>query len=109
MVEAKAKMDESGRIVIPAAYRKALGLEPGVEVRLVLEEGNTRIITLLVGGDGNRSPSKAIQRMGEGQARLKRIAAAIEHAQAVVAKHVPEGRSLSEELTQERRREAANE
>ncbi len=41
-------------------------------------------------------------------ARRKRIAAAIEHAQAVVANYVPVGRSLSEELIQERRREAAN-
>jgi AbrB family looped-hinge helix DNA binding protein len=35
----KTTIREGGRLVIPAAYRKALGLKPGDEVLLVLEEG----------------------------------------------------------------------
>ncbi len=33
----RAKLDQSGRVVIPAAYRKALGLKPGDRLIFVLE------------------------------------------------------------------------
>ena len=69
-------------MVIPAEYRKALGIGPGDEVILVLEDGEVRILTR--------------QR-------------AVKRAQALVRRYVPEGRSLSEELRQERRAEAARE
>ena len=80
MNEIKTKMGDGGRLVIPAGYRKALGLKPGDDVVLFLEEGEIRIIT----------------------ARQ-----AIHRAQTLVRRYVPKGRSLSEELIRERREEAA--
>jgi AbrB family looped-hinge helix DNA binding protein len=72
----KSKIDENGRLVIPAAYRKDIGLKPGDEVVLVLENGGIRII----------STRRAIAR-----------------SQALVRRYVSEGRSLSDELIRERR------
>ena len=80
MSETKTKLGEGGRLVIPAEYRKALGLQPGDEVILVLEEGEVRLLT----------PQRAVQR-----------------AQALVRHYIPEGRDLAEELLRERRDEAA--
>lgn len=73
---------EGGRVVIPAEYRKALGLQVGDAVILRLEENELRLVTL----------DQAIAR-----------------AQAVVRRYVPADRSLSEELLAERRREAERE
>ncbi len=80
MSDVKTRVGAGGRIVIPAEYRKALGLKPGDEVVLVLEDGEVRLLT----------PKQTIQR-----------------AQALVRRYVPEGRALVEELLQERREEAA--
>jgi len=77
----KTKVREGGRLVIPAAYRKALGLKPGDEVLLMLEDGEIRVV----------STRQAIAR-----------------AQTLVRRYVPKGRNLSEELIQERREEAAH-
>jgi AbrB family looped-hinge helix DNA binding protein len=77
----KTKVREGGRLVIPAAYRKALGLKPGDEVILALEDGEIRVV----------SARQAIAR-----------------AQALVRRYVPKDRNLSEELIQERREEAAH-
>ncbi len=74
----KTKIQENGRLVIPAAYRKALGLKPGDEVNLILEDGEIRVI----------STRQAIAR-----------------AQALVRRYVAPERSLSEELLKERREE----
>ena len=79
-MEIKTKLGEGGRLVIPAEYRKSLGLKTGDEVILVLEEGEVRLLT----------PQRAIQR-----------------AQALVRRYVPKGRSLVKELLEERREEAA--
>jgi AbrB family looped-hinge helix DNA binding protein len=76
----KTTIREGGRIVIPAAYRKALGLKPGDEVRLTLEDGEIRVV----------STRQAIAR-----------------AQTLIRRYIPKGRSLSEELIKERREEAA--
>ncbi len=81
MVEARAKIGEGGRVVIPATYRKALGLKTGDEVILVLGEGEVLLLT----------PERTIHR-----------------AQAIVRRYVPKGRSLVKELLQERREEASN-
>ena len=78
MSELKTKIGEGGRLVIPAAYRKALGIKPGDEVVLALEEGEIRVL----------STRHAIAR-----------------AQTLVRRYIPEGRRLSEELIQERREE----
>jgi AbrB family looped-hinge helix DNA binding protein len=77
----KTKIDGNGRLVIPAAFRKALGLNPGDEVNLILEDGEIRVI----------SARQAIAR-----------------AQALVRHYIAEGWSLSGELIQERRKEWDN-
>ena len=78
----KTKIHEGGRLVIPAAYRKALGLKPGDEVQLLLEDDEIRLL----------STRRAITR-----------------AQAFTRKLVPKGRSMVEDLLRERREEAARE
>ena len=70
------KMEEGGRLVIPAEYRKALGVKPGDELVLVLEENSLRVLT----------PREGIRR-----------------AQALVRAYVPEGIRLSDELIEDRR------
>lgn len=73
---------EGGRLVIPAAYRQALGVREGDEVILQLAQGELRILTL----------DQALRR-----------------AQTLVRRYVPAGRSLADELIQERRQEARRE
>ncbi len=80
MSEIKTKIGEGGRVVIPARYRKSLGLKSGDDVILVLEEGEVRVMT----------PRRAIQR-----------------AQKLVRRYVPKGRRLVEDLLRERREETA--
>lgn len=78
MDQVKTKLGEGGRIVIPAEYRQALGLQVGDEVILRLEDGALRIFT----------PRQAIK-----------------YAQELLRPYLPEGRSLSDELIAERRLE----
>ncbi len=80
MSEVKTRMSKDGRLVVPATFRKALGIKPGDELVIVLEEGELRVL-------GARQ--------------------AIARAQSLVRRYVPEGRSLSQELIQERREEAS--
>jgi AbrB family looped-hinge helix DNA binding protein len=82
MARLVTRVSEGGRVVIPAEYRKALGLNPGDEVVLFLEEGGIRILT----------PREAARR-----------------AQAVVRSYIPAGRRLADELIAERRQEARRE
>jgi len=82
MSETRVNLDAGGRLVIPAAYRKALGVRPGDSVVVALDGREVRVF----------SPREALRR-----------------AQAAVRRHVPRGRRLSEELIAERRREAARE
>lgn len=44
MTKTLAKLGEDGSLVIPAEYRKALGVETGDELVLVLEEGSLRVL-----------------------------------------------------------------
>jgi AbrB family looped-hinge helix DNA binding protein len=76
----KTIIREGGRLVIPSAYRKALGLKPGDEVHLSLEEGEIRIVSMCQ---------------------------TVARAQALVRRYIPKGRKLSEELIKDRREEAA--
>ena len=76
----KTKIKEGGRLVIPASYRKTLGLKSGDEVILSLEDGEIRIVS---------------------------VRQAVARAQTLVRQYVPEGRSLSEELITGRQDEAA--
>lgn len=79
MALTRTKLTEGGRIVIPAEYRQALGVQIGDEVILLLEDGEVRIFT----------PEQAIK-----------------HAQEIVRRFIPEGRLLSDELIAERRMES---
>ena len=76
----RTKLTEGGRVVIPAEFRRALGVQVGDELILRLENGELRLLTL------DR---------------------AIAQAQEAVRKYVPAGRSLVDELIAERRAEAA--
>lgn len=82
MTQVRTKIAEGGRIVIPAQYRKALGVRVGDVVILQLDDGEVHILTL----------QQAIRR-----------------AQETVRRYVPPGRSLSDELIAERRAEAQDE
>lgn len=78
----RTRINENGRIVIPAAIREAVGLRRGQEVILWAEKGEVRI-------------SSAVARM--------------RRTQEIVRKYVPKGVSLADELIAERREEAARE
>ena len=80
--ETRTRVNENGRVVIPAAFRKAMGINVGDEVVLRIEDNELRILT------------------------LKRR---IERAQLLVRKHVKPGTSLVEELIAERREAAKRE
>ena len=71
---------EGGRIVIPAKLRRAMGLKPGDSVTLRLEDGDLRVTTR----------REAIRR-----------------ARRLLRQYVPEGVSLVDELSAEKRREAS--
>jgi AbrB family looped-hinge helix DNA binding protein len=80
--EARTRVNENGRMVIPASFRKALGIHAGDEVVLRIEDDELRVSTL--------------------KRRLER-------AQRLVRKHVKPGTSLADELIAERREAARNE
>jgi AbrB family looped-hinge helix DNA binding protein len=80
--ETRARINENGRVVIPASFRKALGIKAGDEVVLRLEADELRITTM----------KRRIQR-----------------AQRLLRKHVKPGTSLVNELISERREAARNE
>lgn len=82
MEEARVHVAENGRLVIPASFRRALGLEDGGDVTLRLEEDELRIVT-----------------------RRQQLA----KARALVRRYIPEGKSLSDELIRERREAAKRE
>ncbi len=75
-LETRLRINENGRVVIPASFRKALGIRPGDEVLLRLEEDELRITT------------------------MKRR---IERAQRHARQYVKPGVSLVDELLAERR------
>jgi len=78
----RTKLGEGGRVVIPAAYRRALDLESGDEVVVLLEEDEIRIM----------KPRQAIRR-----------------AQRAVREYVDPGYGLADSLIRDRRREAEDE
>ncbi len=82
-MQARARINHQGRIVIPAECRAAAGLKPGDEL--------------------------LIETIGEGELRLRTPEQAIKAAQAIVARHVPKERDLVAELIAERRAEAKRE
>jgi AbrB family looped-hinge helix DNA binding protein len=46
MAEVRVRINENGRLVIPAALRQALGINPGDELMLRLEDDELRISTM---------------------------------------------------------------
>jgi antitoxin PrlF len=58
----RAKIGPSGRLVIPAEYRRALGVDVGDEVVLHLEDGELRILSI----------ERAIRRLQEAARRYRR-------------------------------------
>lgn len=78
----QVRVDSAGRIVVPARFRKSLGLASGDPVTISLE-GNVL--------------------------RIRTLQAALEKARAVMRKKNPKKRSAADELIAERRAEAAKE
>lgn len=76
MNETRVRINENGRVVIPAALRKAMGIKAGDELLVRLEDNELRIATMR-----NR----------------------IEQAQRWVRRYVKPGVSLVDELIAERR------
>ncbi len=81
-IETRTRINENGRVVIPASYRKALGIKAGDEVILRMEDDELRITT------------------------MKRR---IERAQRRIRQYVKPGVSLVDELIAERREAAKRE
>ena len=80
--ETRMRVNENGRVVIPASYRKALGIKAGDEVILRMEDDELRITTM--------------------KRRLER-------AQRRIRQYVKPGVSLADELIAERREAAKRE
>ena len=76
------KVSAGGRVVIPAEFRKALGIKPGDELLIDVENGHLRLSTRGM---------------------------ALKWARELVRRYVPAGTSLADELIRERREEAARE
>ena len=81
-LETRTRINENGRVVIPASYRKALGINIGDEVVLRIEDDELRITTL----------------------KLR-----LEQAQRRIRKYIKPGKSLADELIAERRAAATRE
>ena len=79
----RTKINQQGRVVIPADCRAAAGIKPGDEL--------------------------LVEAIGEGELRLRTREQAIRAAQAIVARRVPKERDLVAELIAERRAEAKRE
>lgn len=82
MKPARVKVGEGGRIVIPAEFRKAIGIHTG-EVLILSLKGN--------------------------ELHLFTVDEAVRQAQEVLRKYVPEGRSIVDEFIAERHAEAERE
>jgi len=80
--ETRTRVSQNGRVVIPASFRKTLGINVGDEVLLRLQDNELRITT-----------------------QQRRI----QHAQRRARRYVKPGTSLVDELLAERREAARNE
>jgi AbrB family looped-hinge helix DNA binding protein len=78
----RSRIEGKGRVLIPASFRAALGLEVGDEIDLRIEDNEIRISTL--------------------QSRLER-------SRQRLRKFIKPGRSLADELIAERREAAKHE
>lgn len=79
----RLKIDENGRVTVPAAFRRELGVEPGDEL---------------------------IARVEDGELRLTSHKAALERARRIIGRYLKEGEEdLADSLIADRRAEAARE
>ncbi len=78
----KVRMNAQGRIVIPKKFRDALGLKPGGEITLTLDENGLHFQT---------------------------FGMLLEQARAQISGRYPEGVSLVDDLIRERRRQGEEE
>ena len=81
-VSIKAKVTDGGRVVIPARFRRALGIEVGKDITITMKDGALRITTR--------------------EQALKRI-------EQMMKDKIQPGRSVVDELIRERREEAERE
>jgi AbrB family looped-hinge helix DNA binding protein len=79
MATHRAKMTEGGRVIIPAEFRRQLGLQPGTEV---------------------------VMDIADGELRIRSVSQAIERAQSLVRRYLGQGANLADELISERREAA---
>ncbi len=82
MKAVRVRLEKGGRLVIPADYRKALGLREGDQVMVQLAGDELRVFA---------------------------VPRAVRYAQEVVRQYVAADRPLADELIRERRQEAADE
>jgi AbrB family looped-hinge helix DNA binding protein len=82
MLQARAKLNANGRVVIPATVRKALDLRPGDELIIRVEDGELRLTT-----------------------RRQALA----RARRMIREYIPSDEDLTQSLIDDRRREAERE
>jgi AbrB family looped-hinge helix DNA binding protein len=82
MLQARAKLNANGRVVIPATVRKALDLRPGDEL---------------------------IMRVDDGELRLSTRRQALARARRMIREYIPSDEDLTQSLIDDRRAEAARE
>jgi AbrB family looped-hinge helix DNA binding protein len=82
MLQARTKLNANGRVVIPAAVRKALDLRPGDEL---------------------------IMRIEDGELRLSTRRQALARARRMIRRYVPSDEDLTQSLIDDRRKEAERE
>jgi AbrB family looped-hinge helix DNA binding protein len=82
IMQAKAKLNANGRVVIPAPVRRALDLRPGDEL---------------------------IMRVEDGELRLSTRRQALARARRMIRQYIPEDVDLTQSLIDDRRKEAERE
>jgi AbrB family looped-hinge helix DNA binding protein len=82
MLQARTKLNANGRVVIPAAVRKALDLRPGDEL---------------------------IMRIEDGELRLSTRRQALARARRMIRRYIPSDEDLTQSLIDDRRKEAERE